>query len=49
LPCLTAVHCEIGGLIGLEACLLHARAIHLHPLRVTALSHVHLWAGVDAQ
>lgn len=49
LPCLAAVHSEVGGLVGFEARLLHARAIHLHTLGVTALSHIYLWEGVSAQ
>lgn len=46
LPGFTAVHCEIGGFIGFKACLLYSRAIYLHPLRMAAFSHIHLWAGV---
>lgn len=41
----TAVHCEIGGFVGFKACLLYSGAIYLHPLRMAAFSHIHLWAG----
>lgn len=46
LPSFTAVHCEIGGFIGLKACLLHSGAINFYPLRMAAFSHIHLWVEV---
>lgn len=45
LPSFAAVHCEIGGLVGFQACLLHSRAIYFYPFRVAAFSYIHLCVG----
>lgn len=37
-----AVYSEVGGFIGFQATFLHTWSIHLHILRVAALSNVHL-------
>lgn len=49
LPGLTAIHSEVGGLLGLEPRLLHARAIHLHSLWVAAFTHIHLQGGAGVK
>lgn len=43
LSCLAAVHSEVGGLVGLESCLLHSWTIHLDLGWVAALSNNHLY------
>lgn len=42
-----AIHSEVGGFTGFQATFLHTWSIHLHILRVAALSDVHLNFGQD--
>lgn len=42
LSSLAAVHCEVGGLVGLQAHLLHTWTINLHVLWMAALPNCHL-------